>query len=532
MGKADPGRKKPKILVVSAECAALPSSMARSCDRPFGDPGGGGAAAAGLVEAMHAQGVEVHLAFPDYCALFRRSAEPACRAEDRRSRAGGEDRAARAAAMGRIHRAQDRIFYYAREAICADPAENRMRALAFQREVIHQVLPRVSPDLVHCIGSATGLVPAAARSMGIQSVFTPDSAEIDPCTLAQMEDCGIDPVDFWRRLYFTRYPEGYENSRTRIPADLAASGVFAADRVHFFSPGFLERITKGAPTATSPGLRPALERRLQSRCVAVVPGACESGAAPSSDRSLARRYTAADHGRGKKINKIELQQRLGLTENAWAPLLLCHAPLGSGEKRLGSLARILARGGRSSPNTLQLIFFHPAGGGRIREIFSGQVESNRWAVCHASDGLLGQGLAAADLFLGLSDRDPTGLLSHRARAYGALPVVPETGGAADCLLPMNDDVQDGNGILYRARDNTDLARALARALAVARLPTEAHRRAVSQLMQQGRAALDPRRKTPELIRLYESVIGRPLRPGGHETPVSAAAAELPRLERA
>jgi hypothetical protein len=176
--------------------------------------------------------------------------------------------------------------------VCSvDPDENKKRAIAFQREVIHEFLPRIRPDLVHCVGAMTGLVPAVARSLGIASIFTLDGIETAPCTLAEMENRGIDPGDFWQKLYYAGYPGTYEQCRNDNPVDLMTSGVFCASWVHFFSAGLLGSLLEGRHPAAGPALRQELADKIHNRHVAAIPPPSGPSLSEPGDTSPARRFT-------------------------------------------------------------------------------------------------------------------------------------------------------------------------------------------------------------------------------------------------
>ena len=70
--------------------------------------------------------------------------------------------------------------------------ENIKIALAFQREIINNILPHVRPDLIHCNDWMTGLIPAAARQMGIPCLFTIHNIHTVETLLDYIEDRGID----------------------------------------------------------------------------------------------------------------------------------------------------------------------------------------------------------------------------------------------------------------------------------------------------------------------------------------------------
>ena len=103
----------------------------------------------------------------------------------------------------------------------------------------------MDPDLIHCNDWMTGLIPAAARRLGIPSLFTVHNIHTHDLTLAQIEDRGIDAAEFWPLLYYKRPPMNYEESRSGNLVDSLASGIFAAPFINTVSPTFLVEIVRG-----------------------------------------------------------------------------------------------------------------------------------------------------------------------------------------------------------------------------------------------------------------------------------------------
>ena len=66
----------------------------------------------------------------------------------------------------------DRAFFYLNRVYSDYGGENTKLSLAFQREVINNIIPRVQPDLIHCNDWMTGLIPALSREEGIPCLFT------------------------------------------------------------------------------------------------------------------------------------------------------------------------------------------------------------------------------------------------------------------------------------------------------------------------------------------------------------------------
>ena len=104
---------------------------------------------AALITALFEQEADVHVALPDYRAIFSNGLTPVLKKEIRRIHRIMPD--------DHIHLARDRAFYYINRVYSAYGEENIKLALAFQREVISHIVPQVQPDLIHCNDWMTGL---------------------------------------------------------------------------------------------------------------------------------------------------------------------------------------------------------------------------------------------------------------------------------------------------------------------------------------------------------------------------------------
>ena len=103
--------------------------------------------------------------------------------------------------------------------------ENVKISIALQREIIHHLIPMIEPDLIHCHDWMTGLIPAAARCMGIPCLFTVYDIRTKQIPLWRIEDMGIDTASFWESLFYHRMPNYYEETREVNPVDLLLSGI-------------------------------------------------------------------------------------------------------------------------------------------------------------------------------------------------------------------------------------------------------------------------------------------------------------------
>ena len=309
--KAEVNKKNPRILIVTPEITYLPEGMGNLAGRMSAKAGGMADVSASLVGALFDLGADVHVALPHYRRMFHEETGKLVADELRlyKSRMSSE----------RIHLAEDRCFYY-RDHVYSRGNGNAKLALAFQREVINHVIPEVQPDLIHCNDWMTGLIPAAARRMGIPCLFTVHNIHTHKLTLAQIEDSGIDAAEFWGNLYFERPPFNYFESRDVNPVDLQASGIFAAHFINTVSPTFLKEVVDGWHDFIPDSIRSEISNKFHAGCAAGILNAPDPTDNPAIDDKIPFRYGPDDHRDAKRKNKLALQHALGLEENPDAPL--------------------------------------------------------------------------------------------------------------------------------------------------------------------------------------------------------------------
>ena len=167
-------------------------------NRPSAKAGGLADVSASLVSALYELGADVHVALPHYRKMFHvdiggfidnelliyKSKLP-------------EDR---------IHLAEDRIFYYQDRVYTNSDEVDLKIALAFQREIINNIIPTVKPDLIHCNDWMTGLIPGEARTLGIPSLFTFHNIHTVRSSLERIEESGIDAAEFLEQSIFYKTP--------------------------------------------------------------------------------------------------------------------------------------------------------------------------------------------------------------------------------------------------------------------------------------------------------------------------------------
>ena len=147
---------------------------------------------------------DVHVAIPDYRSIDHGDNEPRSHQKIEKIHRRLHEK--------RIHFAVDRVFLY-KDGVYSGYSDKDLKvSLAFQREVINNIIPRVKPDIIHCNDWMTGLIPAMARRYEIPCLFTIHNIHTMTSTLAEIEDRGIDAAAFWQQLYFKHPPFNYEES--------------------------------------------------------------------------------------------------------------------------------------------------------------------------------------------------------------------------------------------------------------------------------------------------------------------------------
>ena len=501
MAKAKP--KNPRILIVTPEITYLPDGMGNLAGKMSAKAGGMADVSASLVQALHSLGADVHVALPHYRRMFHVETAQLVAEELRKYKSHLADE--------RIHLAEDRCFYY-RDTVYAQGDGNVKLALAFQREVINNIIPRVQPDLIHCNDWMTGLIPAAARREGIPCLFTVHNIHTQKLTLAQIEDAGIDAAEFWSNLYYSYPPYNYFETRDRNPIDLQASGVFGAHFINTVSPTFLQEIVNGWHSFIPDSIRNEIRNKFNAGCAAGILNAPDTADNPSIDDKIPFKYGPEDHREMKRKNKLALQHALGLEENPDVPLFFWPSrldPVQKGPQLLTDIAyRFLAK--------------YADAGAQIAVIANGPFQQPFWDIrsfhhiesrlaVHNFDGRLSAlGFAGSDFTFMPSLFEPCGLPQMQAPIYGSLAIAHNTGGLHDTVETLDWANGQGNGFVFDTYDSNGLFWAMDQAMAFYLQPVEVREREVKRIMSESTARFNHEACAKEYIALYEKMLDRPL----------------------
>ncbi len=497
-------RKNPRILVVTPEVTYLPDDMGNVANYMSAKAGGLADVSAALNTALFQAGADVHVVVPDYRAMFSANRQLLLGKSIYQMRHVMPD--------DRIHLAEDRAFFYIENVYSNYAGDNARIALAFQREVINNILPRVQPDLIHCNDWMTGLVPAMARRNRIPCLFTVHNIHTIKLLLAEIEDRGIDAAAFWQHLFYERMAYHYEETRESNPVDLLASGIFAAHFVNTVSPTFLLEIVEGRHHFIAPPIQTELANKFLAECTTGILNAPDPTFDPSSDLSLIRIYDPHKAIEGKRVNKIALQKEVGLLQNGAAPLFFWPHRMDSVQKGSQLLAHILYRVIHQWwKESLEIVF---VANGEFKKHFADIVNfhglSDRVAICDFDEELARRAYAASDFILMPSRFEPCGLPQMIGPIYGALPVAHDTGGIHDTVTPMDITRHRGNGFLFEVYDSGGLFWAITQAMAFFALPDAVRAVEIERVMIDAQKRFNHAVTARQYMDLYEKMLDRPL----------------------
>ena len=206
-----------------------------------------------------------------------------------------------------------------------------------------------------------------------------------------------------------------------------------------------------------------------------------AGFDPATDKRIAANYTVDDRS-GKAVCKAKLQEELGLEVRDDRPLMVMVTRL-TRQKGLDlvmyALDRILAGG-------VQVAVLGT--GDRDYEdglrYFQDKYPGTMAARIEFDPALSQRMYAAADMFLMPSKFEPCGLSQIIAMRYGTLPIVRETGGLKDTVIPYNEFTGEGTGFSFSNFNGDEMGDAVFRAARLFWDNRDAWNQLVTQAMSQ------------------------------------------------
>lgn len=251
---------------------------------------------------------------------------------------------------------------------------------------------------------------------------------------------------------------------------------------------YADAITTVSPTYANeiqtPEFGEGLDGVLRERSYAlqgILNGIDVAGFDPATDKRIAANYTVDDRG-GKAVCKAKLQEELGLEVRDDRPLMVMVTRL-TRQKGLDlvmyALDRILSGG-------VQVAVLGT--GDRDYEdglrYFQDKYPGTMAARIEFDPALSQRMYAAADMFLMPSKFEPCGLSQIIAMRYGTLPIVRETGGLKDTVIPYNEFTGEGTGFSFSNFNGDEMGDAVFRAARLFWDNRDAWNQLVTQAMSQ------------------------------------------------
>lgn len=305
------------------------------------------------------------------------------------------------------------------------------------------ILPVVGfkPDIVHCHDWQAGMVPVYLKTLFAGNPFFSGIRSI--MTIHNLRFKGIWDVEHLK--YCTGLPDYLftpDKLEIHRDASMLKGGLVYADKITTVSETYAREIQT---PFYGEGLDGLLQARHQS-LVGIVNGIDYDVYNPEKDRKLAKAYNVTNFKKNKVMNKTALQKELGL-------------PVDKNQFVLGIISRLTDQKGLDLVDAVMNdicqdgVQFIVLGTGDPRyenmfRYYQGIHPAKVSANIYFSDALSHKMYGGCDAILVPSRFEPCGLTQLMALRYGSLPIVRETGGLKDTVIPYNEFEQTGTGFSF------------------------------------------------------------------------------------
>ncbi len=467
--------EKPLVLFATPEITGLRKEIAPLAPI-FDTVGGGGLGqiAGALVTELYREGVNIKVVFPEYEKMFRESYyrmqnKPDCHFEEEYNRMRKDIRESIILLIeSDLFRSADRVYADGNAMLSQVEV---YKANAFQRGINSRLLPTIKRlnecTIVHCNDWTTGLIPAAAKSMGMMSLMTFHNTFSSQLSPEELKKQGIDIEPYWHNLFLVGHPDNhgdgtFSSNYRNNKVDLLASGLFSADLINAVSPTFLKEIVNDYfmhDGIISVSTRNVIKKRNNQNSAAGILNAPKDTADPRIDPFIDVHYWIEEDEKagikgleeGKRLNKQGFQRRMGLREDADVPIFFWPSRLADPQKgawllkyqtpylleKFNLQIAMVADGSLDLINNFQ----------EYQRRFPGRVAYHPF---HEPTSRLG--LAGSDFILMPSMYEPCGIPQLESPRYGTLAVARQTGGLADSIEQVSDSGLIGNGFLFADMD--------------------------------------------------------------------------------
>jgi starch synthase len=229
------------------------------------------------------------------------------------------------------------------------------------------------------------------------------------------------------------------------------AGIMRATYINTVSPNYLEETLTEEYGFSLDG---ALSSR-SNNYLGILNGIDTNFYNPKTDKYITYNYSLCDFLEKKKLNKIELLKEYGIEITKNTPLFSIISRLTS-QKGIDLLMPIIEN--IIFHNDI-LFFFLGSGESKYEEFFNylkNKYPTKVMVYIGYNERLAHRIYASSDFFLMPSLFEPCGLSQLISYAYGTIPIVRETGGLKDTVIPYNKFEHTGTGFSFKNRSSAEL----------------------------------------------------------------------------
>ena len=352
----------------------------------------------------------------------------------------------------------DNEYYFKRPNVYGEYDEAEQYTF-FSRAVLESLVhfPGFKPDVIHCNDWHTALIPLMQKEFyareplyyAIKTVFT----------IHNLKYQGIFPQEVLGDILgLGETFNSEEGLEFHGAINFLKAGLLYTDWITTVSPTYAREIQEAFYGERLEGV---LQKR-KSCLTGILNGIDYETYNPSSDPYLASPYGASPHA--KKNNKVALQRSLGLNEQRELPMLGMVSRLVD-QKGLDLLTFIIEE---ILMLDVQMVILGTGDQQYEEKLQAIQVKYPRKFVFRRefSDALAHKIYAGIDVLLMPSRFEPCGISQMIAMRYGTIPIVRETGGLKDTVVPYNEYTGEGNGFSFANYNAHELLFTIQRALKI------------------------------------------------------------------
>ena len=367
---------------------------------------------------------------------------------------------------------------------------------AFFSRAVLEALPFLDerPNIIHCHDWQTGLIPVQLKANYEHNPYYNDIKTV--FTIHNLRYQGVYPksvlsdlLDLSEQYFHVDGLEFYGN------VSYLKGGLSFADCLTTVSSTYAHEIQ-------SPYYGEGLDGFLRKRSMdllGIVNGIDNNSYDPKHDENL---FSPFEDYKGKSVNKEHLQETLGLDINA-DTLIVSMVTRLVDQKGIDLVLHVFQE---IMGLDVQFVLLG-TGDQRYEEafryfegIYQGKVSAN----LYFDEALSRQIYAGSDLFLMPSQFEPCGIGQLLALRYGTLPLVRETGGLKDTVIPFNEITGEGNGFSFANYNAHELLSTIERAVALFRLQPNKWKDLVDRAMD---LDFSWSSSSQQYLKLYQELLG-------------------------